>query len=73
MFEGLRRDARLASLIPFVRQFYGRESTYIFYDYPGQAHEETQAEGGEQGDPLMRGVFAVGIHLARLAAYAELG
>ena len=32
MFEGLRRGARLASLMPFVRQVYGRESTYIFYD-----------------------------------------
>ena len=31
MFEGLRRDARLASLMPFVRQFYGRESTYLFF------------------------------------------
>ena len=73
MFEGLRRDARLASLMPFVRQFYGRESTYIFYDHAGQAHEVAQAEGGEQGDPLMPGLFAVGIHPALLAAHAELG
>eukprot|EP00439_Symbiodinium_sp_Y106_P007634 s10577_g1.t1 len=73
MFEGLRRDARLVSLIPFVRQFYGRESTYLFYDQLGQAHEVAQAEGGEQGDPLMPGLFAVGIHPALLAAHAELG
>ena len=62
MFEGLRRDARLASLIPFVRQFYRRDSTYIFYDHVGQAHELAQTQSGEQGDPLMPGLFAVGIH-----------
>ena len=73
MFEGLRRDARLASLIPFVRQFYGRESAYIFYDHSGQAHAAAQAEGGEQGVRLMPGLVAVGFHAALLAAHAELG
>ena len=59
MFEGLRRDARLAALIPFVRQFYVGDSAYVFYDSAGHAHEVAQAEGGEQGDPLMPGLFAV--------------
>ena len=46
---------------------------FRFYDHAGQAHEVAQAEGGEQGDPLMPGLFAVGIHPALLAAHAELG
>ncbi|OLP76923.1 hypothetical protein AK812_SmicGene43080 [Symbiodinium microadriaticum] len=45
----LRRDARLASLIPFVRQFYGRESTYIFYDYPGVAGATSSPSKGGKG------------------------
>ncbi|CAE7736307.1 unnamed protein product [Symbiodinium sp. CCMP2592] len=58
MFEGLRRDARLASLIPFVRQFYGREST---------------RKGGNKVTPDAGLRFAVGIHPALLAAHADLG
>ena len=37
IFEGLRRDARLAVLIPFVRLFYGARSTYLYYDADGGA------------------------------------
>ena len=70
MFEGLRRDNRLAGLIPFVRQFYGQESSYLFYDACGRAHDVLQAEGGEQGDPLMPGLFAVAIHPALVALVA---
>ena len=64
MFEGLRRDNRLAGLTPCVRQFYGQESSYLFYGASGRAHGVLQAEGGEQGDPLMPGLFAVAIHPA---------
>ena len=72
MFEGLRRDNRLAGLIPFVRQFYGQESSYFFYDAFGPAHDVLQAEGGEQGDPLMPGLFAVTIHQALVATQTTL-
>ena len=30
VFEGLRRDERLESLIPYLRLFYGSQSTYLF-------------------------------------------
>ena len=50
MCEGLRCGSRLATLIPFVRQFYGQDSSYLFYDASGHAHEVLQTEGGEQGD-----------------------
>ena len=72
VFEGLRRDERLESLIPYVRLFYGSQSTCLFYDAAGEAHVVEQAEGGEQGDPLMPGLFAVGVRGAVLAANAEL-
>ena len=49
MFEALRRDSRLATLIPFVRQFYGQDSSYLFYDASGHAHEVLQAPGGRRG------------------------
>ena len=76
MFEGLRRDNRLAGLIPFVRQFYGQESSYLFYDsFPAgrtMSSRPKDAEGGEQGDPLMPGLFAVAIHPALVATQTEL-
>ena len=72
VFEGLRRDERLEPLIPYVRLFYGCQSTYLFHDAAGEAHVVEQAEGGEQGDPLMPGLFAVGVHGALLAASADL-
>ncbi|CAE7196364.1 unnamed protein product [Symbiodinium natans] len=38
------------------------QSVYIFYDEQGRAHEVRQGEGGEQGDPLMPCLFALGQH-----------
>ena len=72
MFEGLRLDNRLTGLIPFVRPFYGHESSYLFYDASGRAHNVLQAEGGEQGNPLMPGMFAITIHPALVATQTEL-
>ena len=40
--------------LPFVRQFYGSASTYLWEDQDGIVHTIMQAEGGEQGDPLVR-------------------
>ena len=57
------------SLVPFIRLFYGAQSTYLYYDADGGAHT---VEQGEQGDPLMPGLYAVGVHGALLAANANL-
>ena len=46
----------MLGFVDFVRQFYGRESEYIFYDHLGRAQEVAQAEAGEQGEPLMPGL-----------------
>ena len=40
--------------------FYGQQSQFVWHDTQGHAHVITQAEGGEQGDPLMPALFALG-------------
>ena len=49
------------SLLPFVRMSYVQQSCYQWFDDGGEAREVTQAEGGEQGDPLVPLLFAIGI------------
>ena len=44
--------------MPFVMQFYGSPSSYLWEDQDGVEHTITQAEGGEQGDPLMPALFS---------------
>ena len=60
MLEGLREVPDANSCLPFVRQFYAQPSTYVWHDTNGQPHAITQAEGGEQGDPLMPALFSLG-------------
>ena len=45
--------------------FHEVDSTCLFYDAAGQAHTVAQAEGGEQGDLLVPGLYAVGPRVAR--------
>ena len=72
MLEGLRSRPQLAPLLPFARQFYGSESSYVWTDDAGAEHEVLQAEGGEQGDPLMPALYAVAQHPALEAVAAAL-
>ena len=72
IFDGLRDLPALEPLIPLVRIFCSADSECLFYDKAGHAHTVLQAEGGEQGDPLMPGLFAVGIHRALRAAHSTL-
>ena len=66
MLQGLRRIA--PHVVPFVRQFYGTPSTYWWENDEGVTHHAHQGEGGEQGDPLMPILFALGQHPALVAA-----
>ena len=66
------RCTRAASILPFVRMFYGRQSTYLWTDAEGCVHEVCQGEGGEQGDPLMPALYALGQHKALERARAQL-
>ena len=55
----------------FVRLFYGDRSVFLCEDDLGQAHQVTQGEGREQGDPLTRMLFSLGQH-ATLEAVAQV-
>ena len=58
MLSALREVPQASALLPFVRLWYARESVYV-WAAGSQAHRITQAEGGEQGDPLMPALFAL--------------
>ena len=59
-------------LLPFVRLFYGRPSTYCWWDESGQCRDIAQGEGCEQGDPLAPALFALGQHAALCQASSAL-
>ena len=72
-FGHIRRQAMLSKLlslpkasamVPFVRLAYGQPSVYIWQDDDGHNHEIHQGEGGEQGDPRMPPLYALGQHPA---------
>ena len=49
-------------MLPFVRMSYAQPSSYLWTDSEGTTHRILQGDGGEQGDPLMPLLFALGIH-----------
>ena len=61
MLSRLLEMPRARSLLPFVRLSYGQPSQYTWQDESGQDRTVVQAEGGEQGDPLMPLLFSIGI------------
>ena len=72
MLEGLRSIPGGDSVLPFVLQFYGNPSSYLWEDDSGDTHEIRQGEGGEQGDPLMPLLFALGQHRALRSVQSHL-
>ena len=72
MLEGLLQMENGDQVLPFVRNFYGRPSTYLWEDEMGTVHEITQGEGGEQGDALMPMLFSLGQHQALVAIQSRL-
>ena len=53
MLDGLLQSVEGGdAALPFVRQFHGTPSQYLWED-DGSVHVIHQGEGGEQGDPLM--------------------
>ena len=61
MLQRLERMPVARSLLPFVRLSYATPSRYSWCDDDGERHVVTQAEGGEQGDPLMPLLFSIGM------------
>ena len=72
MLQGFLTVPEANCCLPFVRQFYTAPSTYIWHDAAGQPHSIVQAEGGEQGDPLMPALFSLGQRAALQTVQAEL-
>ena len=70
MLQGLMDVPVANRCLPFVRMFYGQPSSYIWHDHTGHPHLLTQAEGGEQGDPLMLALFSLG-QMAALQAIQD--
>ena len=78
-YDSISRAAFLAKtrevapqLLPFVRVFYGRPSTYCWWDSAGRLRDIPQGEGCEQGDPLAPALFALGQHESLASAAAAL-
>ena len=53
MLERLRRMPKARTILPFVRLSFASSSAHSWWDENGEVHTVDQAEGGEQGDPLM--------------------
>ena len=64
MLSAMRNAPGCDDALPFVLQFYGQPSSCIWEDEMGEVHDILQGKGGEQGDPLMPALFALGQHEA---------
>ena len=53
MLEALMRVEGGPDIVPFVKQFYGQPSTYLWESDDGTVHHVELGAGVEQGDPLM--------------------
>ena len=72
MLNGLRSVDGGNAALPFVLQFYGNPSSYLWDHDDGTTHEILQGEGGEQGDPLMPMLYSLGQHHALCAVQSKL-
>ena len=72
MLEGLLQMDGGNQIIPFVRMFYGSPSTYFWEDEMGTTQYIPQGEGGEQGDPLMPMLYALGQHGSLVATQERM-
>eukprot|EP00973_Karenia_brevis_P030055 4142538-Karenia_brevis.AAC.1 len=71
-FTKLRDTPALRALLPLVTALYGTKSRFLWYDDSGCEHVIEQAEGGEQGCPLMPALFALAQHDALKDASGRL-
>ena len=61
MFERLLATPSLRPILPFVRLWYSSPSAAVWADDAGSTHVASSAEGGEQGDALMPGLFCIAL------------
>ena len=71
MLAALQANPDTSALLPFATLWYAEESTYAWVA-GGTTQLITQAEGGEQGDPLMPGLFSLALVPALRSLHEEL-
>ena len=71
MLTSLRDTPSTLPVLPFARMWYARESCYV-WAAGDRSHQIPQAEGGEQGDPLMPAMFSLALQPALRALQSEL-
>ena len=64
MLSALAEVPEANRCLPFVQLFHTNPSQYVWYDANGSPHVIHQAEGGEQGDPLLPALYCLGKHAA---------
>ena len=62
MLSKQQRTPVARDALPFTRLSYDHASEYLWENDDGSTTTISQAEGGEQGDPLMPLLFCLGIH-----------
>jgi hypothetical protein len=72
MLGKLRTLPGARAMLPFLRLSYAQPSHYVWLDREQLQHDVVQGEGGEQGDPLMPMLFALGIHDALQQVASQL-
>lgn len=72
MLEALAALPTACTLLPFVAMFYGHTSEYYWTNEEGEVWPIDQGDGGEQGDPLMPALFALGQHAALVSSDQKL-
>eukprot|EP00973_Karenia_brevis_P094787 12424188-Karenia_brevis.AAC.1 len=72
MLSKLAAVPEACAMLPFVRVAYSQPSRYAWTDAGGGLKFIEQAEGDEQGDPLMPLLFSLGVHDALAAIRSEL-
>ena len=72
MLEGLAALPNACALLPFVAMFYGHISEYYWTNDDAEVWSIEQGDGGEQGDPLMPALFAIGQHSALVSADSKV-
>ena len=72
MLQALAAVPEANQAVPFVRLWYAQPSQYVWHDEHHTPHTVTQAEGGEQGDPLMPALFSLGQHQALETVHSQL-
>ena len=75
MLSKLKSLPRASAILPFVRLSYASPTKYRWTDDSGNEFDVHQGERGEQDDPLMPLLFALGIHdaLAEVATQLQEG